>query len=77
MSLVFERVLTEGIALLSYVIGDDTSGTAAVIDPRPDVEVYLDLARRRNLSITHVFETHIPFPPPLSGSAWDCSRGAN
>ena len=39
MSLVFERVLNEGIALLSYVIGDTTSGTAAVIDPRPDVEV--------------------------------------
>ena len=59
MSLVFERVLTEGIALLSYVIGDDTSGTAAVIDPRPDVEIYLDLARKRSLSVTHVFETHI------------------
>ncbi len=39
MSLIFERVLTEGIALLSYVIGDDASGTAAVIDPRPDVEI--------------------------------------
>ena len=59
MSLIFERVLTEGIALLSYVIGDGTSGTAAVIDPRADVEIYLDLARRRKLSITHVFETHI------------------
>ena len=59
MSLVFERVLTEGIALLSYLIGDDANGTAAVIDPRPDVDVYLDLARRRSLAITHVFETHI------------------
>ena len=59
MSLTFERVLTEGIAQLSYTIGDYTSGTAAVIDPRPDVEVYLDLARRRKLSITHAFETHI------------------
>ena len=28
MSLVFVRVLTEAIALLSSVIGDDTSGTA-------------------------------------------------
>jgi hydroxyacylglutathione hydrolase len=59
MSLIFERVLTEGIALLSYLIGDDASGTAAVIDPRPDVDVYMEHARRQNLSITHVFETHI------------------
>jgi hydroxyacylglutathione hydrolase len=59
MSLIFERVLTDGIAHLSYLIGDDKDGTAAVIDPRPDVEIYLELARRQNVSITHVFETHI------------------
>lgn len=39
MSLIFERVLTEGIVLLAYMLGDDSSGTAAVIDPRPDVDV--------------------------------------
>src|ERR1700681_1689845 len=59
MSLVFERVLTDGIAHVSYLIGDDKDGIAAVIDPRPDVEIYLELARRQNVSITHVFETHI------------------
>jgi hydroxyacylglutathione hydrolase len=48
-----------GIAQLSYLIGDDKSRTAAVIDPRPDVDVYLRLAREYGLSITHVFETHI------------------
>lgn len=59
MGLVFERVMTEGIALLSYLVGDDASGTAAVIDPRPDADIYLELARKRKLSITHIFETHI------------------
>lgn len=59
MSLVFEQILTEGIAQLSYLIGDTSSGTAAVIDPRPDVNLYLDLARRHELAITHIFETHI------------------
>jgi hydroxyacylglutathione hydrolase len=59
MSLIFERVLTDGIAEISYLIGDDEEGTAAVIDPRPDVEVYLELARKNGVSITHVFETHI------------------
>jgi hydroxyacylglutathione hydrolase len=59
MSMILERVQTEGIAELSYLIGDDKTGTAAVIDPRADVEVYVELARSRKLSITHIFETHI------------------
>lgn len=59
MTMVFQRVQTQGIAQLSYLIGDDDAGTAAVIDPRPNVAVYLELARHYGVSITHVFETHI------------------
>ena len=59
MALVFERIQTEGIAELSYLLGDDSQGVAAVIDPTPDVDRYLTLARERKVSITHVFETHI------------------
>lgn len=59
MSQIFERIHTEGIAEISYLIGDDATGVAAVIDPRRDVEVYLSLARERRVSITHIFETHI------------------
>lgn len=59
MALVFERVLTEGLGDLSYLVGDDAKGEAAVIDPRADVEVYLELARQHGVSITHVFQTHI------------------
>ena len=59
MSLILETVQTEGIAELSYLIGDDKTGTAAVIDPRSDVEIYLELAKKRKVSITHIFETHI------------------
>ncbi len=59
MALIFETVQTEGIAELSYLIGDDEAGVAAVIDPRPDVEIYLELAQKRKVSITHILETHI------------------
>lgn len=59
MTMVFERVKTEGIAQLSYLLGDDATGTAAVIDPRPNVDIYLDIAREHGVAITHVFETHI------------------
>jgi hydroxyacylglutathione hydrolase len=59
MALVFEQIDSEGIAHLSYLIGDDRAGVAAVIDPRRDVEVYLSIARERGLRITHAIETHI------------------
>ncbi|QEF99248.1 Beta-lactamase hydrolase-like protein [Stieleria maiorica] len=56
---VQETILTDGIAQLSYLLGDTDSGRAAVIDPRTDVEIYEQLARKHGLSITHIFETHI------------------
>ena len=59
MGLVFESFFADGISQLSYLVGDDSEGTAAVIDPRPDVDVYLHAAQQREVSITHVFETHI------------------
>jgi hydroxyacylglutathione hydrolase len=52
----FERVVAEGIAHYSYIVGSE--GKAMVIDPRRDCEVYLELAARHDLAITHIFETH-------------------
>ena len=57
-SLVFETIFTDGLAHLSYLIGDQETGRAAVIDPRRDVDVYLDLAREKGVVITHAIETH-------------------
>jgi len=59
MSLVFKTVQTPGIAELSYLVGDDDEGVAAVFDPRPDCDVYIELAREAGVAITHIFETHI------------------
>src|SRR5213083_582417 len=59
MSLVFKTVQTPGIAELSYLVGDDDEGIAAVFDPRPDCDVYIDMAREAGVAITHIFETHI------------------
>lgn len=59
MTMVFETVQTAGIAQLSYLVGDDGSQVAAVVDPRPEVEVYLKLSRKHGVTITHIFETHI------------------
>jgi hydroxyacylglutathione hydrolase len=58
-AVVFETVRTDGLAHMSYLIGDRSSGRAAVIDPRRDVDIYLELARKHRLTITYAVETHI------------------
>ncbi len=73
MSLIFEPIYTDGLAEISYLVGDDETGTGAVFDPRPDVEIYLQLARTKGVAITHVFETHI-HADLVSGARELCAR---
>ena len=73
MALIFECIQTDGIAELSYLVGDDSVGVAAVFDPRPDVDCYLQLAREKQVSITHIFETHI-HADLVSGARELCAR---
>jgi hydroxyacylglutathione hydrolase len=73
MSLVFKTIQTEGIAELSYLVGDDDEGVAAIFDPRADVDVYIDMAREAGVAITHIFETHI-HADLVSGSRELCAR---
>jgi len=46
------------LAHASYLVGDDASGVAAVVDPQRDVDQYLTFAAEHHLRITHVFLTH-------------------
>src|SRR5438477_1425777 len=73
MSLVFKTIQTQGIAELSYLVGDDDEGEAAIFDPRADVDVYIDMARETGVAITHIFETHI-HADLISGSRELCAR---
>lgn len=73
MALIFECIQTDGIAELSYLVGDDSEGVAAVIDPRADVDCYLELARAKQVSITAIFETHI-HADFVSGARELCER---
>jgi hydroxyacylglutathione hydrolase len=49
----------EGLGHLSALVSDDDAGVAAVVDPRRDVDLYLDEAASADLRITHVVETHL------------------
>ena len=52
----FRQVLHEDLGCASYVVAD--GGEAAVIDPKWDVEAYLELAEEHDFRIAHVLETH-------------------
>jgi len=55
----FKQIEVPGIGCLSYVIGCPAAKVAAVIDPKRDVQDYLDIARSQGMKITHVIEIHI------------------
>jgi len=46
------------LAHASYLVGDETTHTAAVVDPQRDIDQYLAFARDHDLHIRHVFLTH-------------------
>ncbi|MCW2288182.1 hydroxyacylglutathione hydrolase [Leucobacter luti] len=57
--MLLERIYDEDLAQASYLIGCQARGEAVVVDPRRDLDVYLDLAAKNNMRITAVTETHI------------------
>jgi hydroxyacylglutathione hydrolase len=63
----FKHIYDEDLAQGSYLVGCQATGEAIVVDARRDVGVYINEAKRNNLTITAVTETHI-HADYLSGS---------
>ncbi|MCA9860097.1 MAG: MBL fold metallo-hydrolase [Thermomicrobiales bacterium] len=57
--MIIDRVFTPGLAQVAYLVADERTGDVSVIDPRRDVQVYLDWANERNLRISAILETHV------------------
>ncbi len=55
----FNQIAVPGLGCLSYVIGCPKAKAMAVVDPKRDVQDYLDIAREEGMQITHVFNTHV------------------
>jgi len=55
----FQHVYDKSLAQASYFIGCQAKGVAAVIDAKRDVDTYIEIAKANNMTITHIFETHI------------------
>ncbi|MEZ4518016.1 MAG: MBL fold metallo-hydrolase [Chloroflexota bacterium] len=54
-----EQYFIDGLGCASYLVGCESGGVAAVVDPDRDVQKYLDTAEAKGMTITHIIETHL------------------
>jgi hydroxyacylglutathione hydrolase len=57
--LIFKQFYLNCLAHASYLIGDEETGIAVVVDPQRDIAHYLAFAAEHKLQIRHVFLTHL------------------
>ena len=57
--MIFTQHYLDCLSQGSYLIGDESTGRAVVVDPRRDIDVYLTEAAEHGLQIERVIETHI------------------
>ena len=57
--MIFKQFYLSCLAHASYLIGDESTGTAAVVDPQRDIDQYIAFASEHALKIRHVFLTHL------------------
>jgi hydroxyacylglutathione hydrolase len=48
-----------GLAIHSYMVGDEKTKECAVIDPTRDIDEYVAIAKAEGLRIAHILETHV------------------
>jgi glyoxylase-like metal-dependent hydrolase (beta-lactamase superfamily II) len=56
---IFKQFYLNCLAHASYLIGDQSTHVAAIVDPQRDIEQYLAAADAAGLRIAHVFLTHL------------------
>ncbi|MCU0269373.1 MAG: MBL fold metallo-hydrolase [Acidimicrobiales bacterium] len=56
--MIFTQYYLDCLSQASYLIGDETTGRAAVVDPRRDIDEYVRDAAAAGLTIEYVIETH-------------------
>ena len=56
--MIFRQIIHDDLGCASYLVGDEKAGVAAVVDPRFEIDEYLEMARYAGVSIEHILETH-------------------
>jgi glyoxylase-like metal-dependent hydrolase (beta-lactamase superfamily II)/rhodanese-related sulfurtransferase len=58
LPVLFRQFVDDDLGCASYLIGDESSGEAVVVDPAYAIEQYLDEAEKQKARIVRVLETH-------------------
>ena len=56
--MIFKQYYLGCLAHASYLLGDEASSTAIIVDPQRDIQQYLADAQKSGLKIRHVFLSH-------------------
>lgn len=54
----FKQIVHDDLGCASYVVGSSLTGECAIVDPRWEIEPYLEIAEQQGFRITHIVETH-------------------
>ncbi|NKZ00889.1 MBL fold metallo-hydrolase [Nocardiopsis alborubida] len=57
--MIFTQYYLDCLSQASYLVADESTGKAVIIDPRIDVDEYLDDVRDRGLTVEGVINTHL------------------
>jgi len=56
--MIFTQYYLDCLSQASYLVGDETTGQAVIVDPRRDITDYLEDAKEKGLTIVGVLNTH-------------------
>ncbi|WP_029460933.1 MBL fold metallo-hydrolase [Solidesulfovibrio alcoholivorans] len=72
----FKQIQTPGLGCFSYVLGCPAKRVCVVVDPRRDIDCYLEIARDEGMRITGVIETHLHADHVSGGQELRAATGA-
>lgn len=56
--MLFESFVDRDLGHASYIFGDEVSGEVAVVDPRRDIDEYIEFIEENKLNVKYILNTH-------------------
>ncbi len=72
----FKQIQTPGLGCFSYVLGCPAAHKCVVVDPKRDIDCYLEIARDEGMAITGIIETHVHADHVSGGQELRAATGA-